>query len=71
MPTITNYTTKCDLTIAGTATLPDLRGHDDPWMSRLDGYSSVAMMPRRRSALSGVQPAGCRTVAQPSTNSRW
>ena len=35
------------------------------------GYSSVAMMPRSRSVLSGVQPAGSITVAQPSTNSRW
>jgi hypothetical protein len=35
------------------------------------GYSSVVMMSRSCSALSVFQPAGCRTVAQPSTNSRW
>jgi len=36
-----------------------------------DGHSSAVMMSPSRSALVVVQPAGCRTAAQPSTNSRW
>ena len=38
--------------------------------ARPSGHSSGVTMSRRRSALSGVQPGGWRTVAQPSTNSR-